>query len=180
MSSALIIIDIQLDYFKNGAMELVGAEEAAANAKLILASFRSQNLPVIHIQHISTRPEATFFLPDTTGVRIHPDVTPLPDERVIVKHYPNSFRETGLLAYLQTLPIQDLVIIGMMTHNCIDSTTRAAKDFGYDCTIIADACATKDLQLNSKLVPAEFVQNAFLAGLSYYYANIVTTEAFLK
>ena len=76
--------------------------------------------------------------------------------------------------------LDGLVIVGMMTHMCVDATTRAAKDLGFTCTVIGDACATKDLFIHDQSVKAKDVQNAFLAALSYFYATVVTTEEYLK
>jgi nicotinamidase-related amidase len=180
MKTALLLIDIQNDYFDNGTMALVGSEEASKNAKLILDRFRADDLPIIHIQHIATKPTATFFLPNTTGADIHKNVRPLGKEKVIIKHYPNSFRDTELLDYLRTLNIKDLVICGMMTHMCVDATTRAAKDFGFNCIVIADACATKDLEINGKKVKAEEVQKSFLAALNDFYSTVITTNQYLN
>jgi len=179
MKTALLLIDIQNDYFEHGTMTLVGSEQAAANAGLILSRARAEGLPVIHIQHIATRPTATFFLPDTAGAQIHAAVKPLPTEKVIVKHYPNSFRETELLEYLKANAIENLVVCGMMTHMCVDATVRAAKDYGYNCTLIGDACATKNLEINGETVKAKDVHNSFLAALEYYYADVKTTEEYL-
>jgi nicotinamidase-related amidase len=107
-------------------MELVGSEKASKNAKTILEFFRDKKSPIVHIQHIATSPTATFFLSDTEGVKINKNVEPKGDEKVIIKHYPNSFRETELLDFLRSMQISELVICGMMTHMCIDTTTRAA------------------------------------------------------
>ena len=180
MKTALIIIDIQSDYFDNGTMPLVGSDKASNNAKLILESFRTDSLPIIHIQHIATRPTATFFLPNTKGAEIHNDVRPIGKEKLIVKHYPNSFRETELLDYLKGEKITDLVICGMMTHMCVDATTRAAKDFGLNIILIGDACATKDQEINGQIVKAEEVQKSFLAALNYFYATVMTTSNYLS
>lgn len=179
MGKALIIVDIQNDYFENGAMELVGSLEASKNAKEILTKFRNENLPIIHIQHLSLAPGSTFFLPDTKGQEIHENVKPLDGEEVIEKYYPNSFRDTGLLDYLKSQNITELVIVGMMTQMCIDATTRAAKDFEFECTVIGDACATRNLEVNGKTVKAEDVQTAFLAGLNSFYAEVKNTEDYL-
>jgi nicotinamidase-related amidase len=179
MKIALIIIDIQNDYFDKGTMQLVGSDKASNNAKLILEHFRKNNLPIIHVQHIAATPTATFFLPNTKGVGIHDNVKPLEQEKVIAKHYPNSFRETELLDYLKDKNITDLVICGMMTHMCIDATVRAAKDFGFNIILIGDACATKDQEINGCIVKAGEVQNSFLAALNYFYATVKTTEQFL-
>jgi len=180
MKTALILIDIQNDYFEGGNMELIDPEKAADSAKLILDRFRHDGLPIIHIQHIATSPTATFFLPDTTGVDIHEKVLPLPTEKKIIKHFPNSFRETELSDYLKSNKIENLVICGMMTHMCIDATTRAAKDYGFNCLLIGDACATRDLEINNETVNAKDVQNSFLAALNSFYATVVTTNSYLK
>jgi nicotinamidase-related amidase len=180
MNTALLIIDIQNDYFEKGTMILAGSEQASENAGLVLDRFRKKGLPVIHIQHIAIRPAATFFLPDTPGAAIHKNVKPLAHEKVIVKHYPNGFKETELLEYLKANGIRNLVICGMMTHLCIDATVRAAKDFGYTCVLIGDACATRDLEVNGLTVKASEVQKSFLAALNSYYADVITTKRYLE
>ena len=177
---ALLIIDIQNDYFDGGAMPLVNSLEAAQKAKHILANFRQRGLPVILVQHIAARPEAGFFLPDTFGAEIHENVKPTGADKVIIKHYPNSFRETDLYEYLNMWHVKELVICGMMTHMCIDATTRAAKDLGYNCTIIGDACATRDLEIFGNKTKATDVHNSFLSALNYFYATVVTAEQYLK
>lgn len=180
MNKALIIIDIQNDYFEKGRMPLVGAEAASLNARQILEKFRSDNLPVIHIQHLAERPNSTFFLPLTKGQEIHENVKPKANEKVIVKHYPNSFIDTELLEYLKSNNITELVICGMMTHMCVDATVRAAKDLGFNCTVIADACATRDLGINGETVKAAEVQKSFLAAFTGFYASVKTTKAYLE
>ena len=180
MRQALLLIDIQNDYFEGGTMTLVNADQASENAKLLLESFRNKGLPVIHIQHIATKPGATFFLPDTFGAEIHENVQPLEGEKVVIKHFPNSFRETELLDFLKATNITDLTIAGMMTHMCIDATTRAAKDFGYNCTLIGDACTTRNLVINGETVHVADVQNAFLAALNSTYASVITVQDYLK
>jgi nicotinamidase-related amidase len=180
MNTALILIDIQNDYFEHGAMALVGSDKASYNAKLVLERFRANKLPIIHVQHIATKPTATFFLPNTPGAEIHNDVKPAGKEKIIVKHYPNSFRETELLAYLKAEGITDLVICGMMSHMCVDATVRAAKDYGYTITLVGDACATKDLELEGQAVKAAEVQLSFLSALNFTYATVVTASNYLQ
>jgi len=180
MNKALIIIDIQNDYFENGRMPLVGSVQASLNARKILDKFRAEGLPVIHIQHIALQQAATFFQTQTSGADIHENVKPAEKEKVIVKHYPNSFRETELLEYLKGKNMTDLVICGMMTHMCVDATVRAAKDLGFNCTVIGDACATRDLKINDEVVKAAEVHNAFLAAFNGFYATIKTTQQYLE
>ena len=176
MATALLLIDIQNDYFPDGALPVVGATEAAARAAELLAAFRQRSLPVIHIQHIAKRAGATFFLPDTPGAQIHASVAPQAGETLFVKHFPNSFRETPLLGHLQKVGISHLVIAGMMTHMCIDTTTRAAADLGFTCSLAQDACATRNLAFAGAEVPAAQVQTAYLAALNGLFASVLTTR----
>ena len=178
MTSALLLIDIQNDYFPGGAMELVGSAEAARNASSVLSTFRRKGWPIIHIQHLSIRPGATFFLPDTTGADIRESVRPTPGETIIRKHFPNSFRDTALLEHLHSMNIRKLVITGMMTHMCVDATVRAAFDLGFSSTVVRDACACKDLCFDNETIPAQQVHGAFLAALQGVYAGVTETAVF--
>lgn len=157
-------------------MEVVGAREAAAQTAILLDVFRQKALPIVHIQHISTRAGATFFLPDTPGVEIHESVRPAPGETVFQKHFPNSFRETPLLEYLRSSGVSHLVIAGMMTHMCIDTTTRAAADLGYKASLAHDACATRALTFNGNEVAAGAVQTAYLAALNGLFAQVLSVK----
>jgi nicotinamidase-related amidase len=129
---------------------------------------------LFHIQHKAIQPGATFFLPDTPGVEIHPSVAPLPGETVVIKNFPNSFRETGLLDHLKAAEVTDVVICGAMSHMCIDATTRAAFDLGFQCLVAEDACATRALSHNGQIIEAEKVHGAFMAALSFPYASVIS------
>lgn len=181
-NSALLIIDVQNDYFPGGKMTLVNANAAGEKAQKLLAAYRANNRPVVHIQHIATQPGATFFLPNTVGAKISSYVTPNPGEKVVTKHYPNSFRETDLLQHLKSIGVKKLVICGMMTDVCVVSTTRAAMDLGFSNTMISDAIATRDRMLSGKTVSAEKINKSYLAGLSSLgnlYARVRTTQQFV-
>jgi len=175
MDTCLIIIDLQNDYFSGGNMELMGIDRAAANAQLLLKKFRTANLPVVHIQHLSVHPGASFFLPQTDGVEINELVAPLKDEIVVSKNYPNSFRETVLLEIVKKMKCKKLVICGAMSHMCIDATIRAAFDYGFSIYVADDACATKDLTFKGETVRAAGVHASFMAALSGSYADVLTT-----
>ena len=180
MNTCLVMVDLQNDYFHGGTMELVGIEEAAENARILLTEFRKTQTPVIHIQHIATGPNAFFFLPGTEGAKIHDRVTPQEGEAVVVKNYPNSFRDTPLSKILRNEHIDDLVICGAMSHMCIDATARAAFDLGFNCTIAEDACATLDLFFNNKIIKASEVHASFMAALSIPYAKVLLTRDIVK
>jgi nicotinamidase-related amidase len=180
MSKALLLVDLQNDYFPGGAMELNGMEAAAAQAAQLLGACRALNWPIFHVQHLAQRPGATFFRPGTPGAEINPAVKPRPGETILTKHYPNSFRDTELAALLKAAGIEELVIAGAMSHMCIDATTRAAADLGFRGTVVHDACATRDLSFAGAVIPAAQVHGAFMAALTPLYARVVSLAEFLS
>ena len=180
MNTALLLIDIQNDYFPGGRMALAGPDAAAAQAAALLARFRATGRPVVHVRHVADDPDATFFLPDTDGALIHRSVEPAPGEAVVVKHHPNAFLDTTLDAHLGSLEVRSVVIVGMMTHMCVDSTTRAASERGLDCVVAADACATLDQTFGGVRVGADLVHAAFLAALDGTFATVEPTARVLE
>ena len=179
MTTVLLLIDLQNDYFPGGAMPLVGSDAAVTQAARALSAARAAGWPVVHVQHLAARPGATFFLPGTPGADIHPQVAPQPGETVVTKHFPNSFRETALADQLAALRARRLVVAGAMSHMCIDATVRAAADLGHAVTLLADACATRDLAFGGRTIPAQDVHGAFMAALSGLYAQVTTTDDWL-
>ncbi|MFV5344520.1 cysteine hydrolase family protein [Acinetobacter oleivorans] len=177
MKQALLVIDVQNDYFKNGKMELIGPDQALEKIKQLEQYFSEKNLPIIYVQHINP-PQASFFQENTDGVLLHPELSAHDESLIVIKHYPNSFLETNLDELLKAHQIEQLVITGMMTHMCIDSGTRAAKELGYQPILIADATATRDLSYAGKTTKAEDVQTAFLTALSTF-ANVQNIADFL-
>lgn len=180
MKNCLLLVDIQNDYFPHGKMELSGIKNAAYNAELLLRKFRKENFPVIHVRHVSLHPDATFFLPDSYGAEINEAVAPLEGETVVIKHFPNSFRDTDLLEILQKLGIDNLSICGAMSHMCIDATARAAFDLGFTCIVAEDGCATRDLMFQDKTIKADKVHASFMAALSAPYAEVISSQSILE
>ncbi len=180
MKNCLILVDFQNDYFPGGTMELVGIEDAAANAQMLLHAWRKAESPVIHIQHIAARPGATFFLPGTDGAKIHRMVAHREGEAVVVKNFPNGFRGTSLLEMLKEKQLDTLVICGAMSHMCIDATTRAAFDLGFTCIVADDACATRDLNFRGRTIQAAEVHASFMAALSVPYAKVLSTREIIE
>lgn len=153
---------------------------AAANAGKLLDLFRENKWPTFHIQHVSNYKGATFFLSDTQGMELHQRIAPWPEETIIQKHFPNSFRDTALLDALKAAGVEQVVICGAMSHMCIDATTRAAADLGFACVLIHDACAARDLEFGGKTVRAADVHASFMAALGSAYAEVMNCGDFLN
>lgn len=176
---ALIVVDIQNDYFPQGKWPLAGVEAAADNAARLIKAFRDAGDSVVHIRHEFASDDAPFFAPGTDGAQLHAKVLNRPDEPVVLKHFVNAFRETNLQSILEEQGIKELVVVGSMSHMCIDGVTRAAADMGYSVTVIHDACATRDLEFNGVTVPAAQAHAAFMSALGFAYASVVSADEFL-
>ncbi|MGE5377532.1 MAG: cysteine hydrolase family protein [Bacteroidota bacterium] len=178
MRTALIIIDVQKDYFPGGKHPLVNPLEAAKKAYMLLQCFREHSGHHVHIQHISNKPDATFFISGDRGTDIHDSVAHFEGEPIVYKHDPNAFLNTNLLDLLRSWGIERVVICGMMTHMCVDATARAASDLGFQVIVAEDACATRDLTFGDTTIPADHVHKAFLAALKSY-GKVMKSEEIL-
>ncbi|MGE8064460.1 cysteine hydrolase family protein [Pseudomonas sp. NPDC089569] len=178
-TTALIVVDIQNDYFPGGKWPLDGVEAAADNAARIIAAARKKGDLVIHVRHETPSPDAPFFVPGSAGAQLHAKAAALPGEKVILKHFMSPYRETELLDILRSSKIEAVTVVGNMSHMCIDAVTRASDDFGFKTTVIHDACATHDLAFNGVTVPSTQVHAAFMAALRFGYATVVSADEFL-
>ena len=176
MKTALLVIDIQKDYFPGGKYPLVEPLAAAKKAYLLLQCFREHDGHHVHIQHISLEPDATFFIKGDSGSDIHDSAAHFEGEPIVYKHEPNSFLNTNLLELLKGWGIERVVITGMMTHMCVDATARAASDFGFKVIIAEDACATRDLKFGDTLISADHVHKAFMSALQSY-GDVMKSDA---
>lgn len=167
--TALIIIDIQEFYFPNGVLPLFEPEKAAENARLVLNYFRENEMEVIHVKHVAR-----------SGSDIQELVKPIEGEKIITKTKANAFIGTDLLDYLKLKNIENVVLCGMQTHMCLEAATRAASDYGYNCTVIEDACTTRDLTYGDVTVSAKDVHYCTLSTLNKTYATITTATKFIE
>lgn len=145
---ALLLIDIQNDYFSGGKYELLESDKASLQAKVLLDEFRKRNLPIIHVRHESIGPDAGFFLPNTYGADIHANVAPKTGETVIVKHQVSSFIDTDLETIIRNGGTKQLIICGMQTNWCVRATTLDALKKGYKVVVIEDAVAARNIDLH--------------------------------
>lgn len=176
MTRALVIIDIQNDYFPGGAHPLVGPDAATEAASTVLRRFRKDGDAVIHVQHVWDAPDAAFMRPGTRGIRIHDAVAPLPGEPIVQKTEPNAFLRTDLQDRLTALSPDEVVMCGMMTNLCVDASVRAASDLGFAVTLVHDACAASDLHFDGATVPGAVVHTAFVAALNHNYATVASAR----
>jgi nicotinamidase-related amidase len=178
MKTVLLLLDFQKDHFPGGKHPLANALEAAKRAYMILQCFREHTGHHIHVQHISRKPDATFFISGDRGTDIHDSVAHFEGEPIVYKHEPNAFLKTELLELLRGWEIERIVVCGMMTHLDVDATVRAASEFGFQVIVAEDACATRDLSHDDTVVSADLVQKSFLAAFKSY-GKVMKSDAIL-
>lgn len=179
-TTALILVDIQNDYFAGGRWPVDKMSEVSANAARLLDHARRNGQVIVHIRHEIPSDTAPFFTPGSTGAETHASVAPVEGEPVILKHRPNSFHDTSLRQDFEDQGVTDVVICGAMSQMCIDATARAAVDYGYVVTVVEDACGAKEATFNDQTVPASQVHAAFMAPLAMSYARVVTADEYLS
>lgn len=175
---AVLVVDLQNEYWPSGNLPLQGIEVAAGNAARVIEHARFNGDLVVNIRHEA--PGGPIFVPGSQGAEINEVVAPRSDEAVITKNFPNSFRDTDLKALLDEKGIKDVTVIGAMSHMCIDATTRAANDHGFKTTTIHDACATRDIEFGGQTVPAAHAHTAIMGALAFFYGDVISTENFLR
>lgn len=145
MSQALLVIDLQNDYFPEGQFPLWNTSSVLENIERAIAAATAKGIPVLHIQHLADPGQglAPFFNAGTPGAEIHPRIlAAAPTAPVIVKHFADSFEQTKLEATLRQLGVTDLLVCGMMTQNCVTHTAISKVAEGYGVTVLTDCCTT--------------------------------------
>ena len=176
--AALILVDVQMAFVE---WERAGLRrnnpQAVANIARLLAAFRAAGLAVFHIRHASTSPDSALR-PDRSGYRPMEEARERDGEPVIVKHVNSSFIGTDLERRLIDGGHRTLVIAGITTNHCVETTTRMAGNLGFDARLVGDACYTFDrIGLDGEVRRAEAIHDMTLTNLNGEFASIVTTDA---
>jgi nicotinamidase-related amidase len=134
-NEALLVIDVQRDVVANA----VRIDDVISNINLLITSARQSNVPVIWVQHSDD-----YLVKGSDGWKIVDELKPLPDEVKIYKTRPSSFADTDLAEQLESLGTTSLIITGAQTDYCVNATSNAAVELGYDVTLVSDAHTTED------------------------------------
>lgn len=170
--AVLLLIDHQQEYV-DGRLPLSGMPAAVSACADLLGLARRHGTPVIHVVHHGKSGGA--FDPAGRFAGIIDGLGPRDTEVTVVKHLPNSFAGTELAARLGALGRKDLIVAGFQTHMCISASVRSALDHGYRCTVVASACATRDLPdpLGGEPLPAAELHRVTMAALHDRFATVV-------
>lgn len=170
-NATLLVIDAQEEY-RSGVLQLPGLDAALEEISKLLAAARAQGSAIVHVKHLGI-PDGLLDPRGPRGYHL-PEAAPLPGETVVEKRMPNAFAGTDLHERLQALGHLDLIICGFMTHSSISTTVRATKDYGYRCTLVDSACATRDLPtLDGQVISAADMHRAEMIALADNFAAVV-------
>lgn len=138
-NTALLVIDVQICNFEDSAPVYKGGDLLAKISSLV-ARARAAGVPVVYIQHCG--PEGAIDQPGTPGWEIHPAIAPVEGDVVVQKRHPDAFQDTNLRRELKSKVIERLIITGIQTEYCVDTTCRRAYSLGYDVTLVKDVHST--------------------------------------
>lgn len=176
--TAIVTIDIQMDYFPGGRFPLFRARAALRKAARVLAVGRSLGLPIYHVKHEGLNPKGSFLVAGSPGIELHPGLA-MPaggGEKVFVKHEPDSFQGTELEKVLWSARVERVVWMGMMSWMCVDTTVRSAFARGFEGILVEDACAAGPLCHGHLPVFPWTSHRAFMAALGARFARLVKAK----
>jgi len=170
-NATLLVIDPQMEY-RMGPLALPGLDPAVEQIGILLDAARQQRRPIVFVRHLGI----PGGLLDPQGERGHflPELAPQPGETVVEKRQPNGFNGTELHDKLMAHGHLDLIICGFMTHSSVSSTVRAARDYGYRCTLVDRAIATRDIPAGEGTLAAADLHRMEMAALADNFAVVVS------
>jgi nicotinamidase-related amidase len=178
MTTALIVIDVQNEYVTgNLPIAYPPVEGSLRNISAAIDAANTAGVKVVLVRHTETDPDGGIFIADSSNWQLHDSVASRPHDVIIDKQLPGSFTGTELQPWLEERSIDDVVIVGYMTHMCIDTTTRQAMHFGLRVTVLADATGTINL---SEQLPAELVHNVEMGILGDGFATVTSTDEWVS
>lgn len=164
---ALIVIDLQNDYFPAGKFPQWNSEETLAKTETAIGLAKARQVPVILVQHVAdpSKGIAPFFNAGTEGVEIHPRLrAAAPDAPVVVKRFADSFHQTTLDAELSRRGVEEILLCGMMTQNCVTHTALSKAAEKYTVKVLTDCCTTVSQMIHLIALNALSIRVGLLAG----------------
>jgi len=180
MGKGLLIIDAQNEYFApHGNVVLPNGEKGLTHIHRLLSAARERGLPIFHIVHERLESTGNGFIRGTSGTEIHPSLEVRPGELKLLKHFPGSFTQTPLEAYLHRADVDTVIICGFMAQMCCDTTTRQARERGFRVQYALDATAARDFTLFGKTIPHTEILESTLAVMTQF-ADVLPADEIIR
>jgi nicotinamidase-related amidase len=179
-NAALIIVDVQTAFYDQ-SWGRRNNPEAEENIVKILDHWRSTSRPVIHIQHVSKTNENSLFYIKKATHEFKEMLQPLEGEPIIQKSVNSSFIGTDLESRLRSKGIDSVIIVGLTTNHCVETTTRMAGNLGFNTYLVSDATATFDrIGPDGKTYLAEDIHQMTMVNLNEEFATIIETNSLIE
>jgi nicotinamidase-related amidase len=178
MSRALLVIDVQMEYF-SGALPVTYPPDSLPRILAAMDAATGRGVPVAVIQHRAASPQAPVFAPDSPGWRLHPQVAQRPRNILISKQLPGSFTNTQLGGWLKKTGVDTVAICGYMTQMCCDTTSRQAFHRGLNVEFLSDATGTLDMANSAGQVSARELHRAILVTQAARFAKVLFTQEWI-
>lgn len=177
---ALVVIDVQNEYI-NGRfrIEYPAVKDSLPNIEQAMDFAYDKGMPIVVVQHVLPA-DAPIFAQGSAGVALYPGIAARHRDELITKTLPSCFTGTGLGAWLDRLSIDTLVLVGYMTHNCDDSTTREAMHRGYQVELLHDATGSLPYVNRAGSATAAEIHRATCVVMQSTFAAVMTVEEWMR
>ena len=179
MRRALIVVDVQNEYFEGGALPITYPENSFEQIKTAIAKAQEKGIVTVFVQHTSLKENGSSFVRGTPMWEFHDDIKAITPSLYIEKNHASSFVGTDLNYRLRTLGINTVTIIGYMTQNCCDATARDASQLGYNVEFLSDANGTLAFSNSAGEVSAEELHRSFLVAQAFGFSRVLTLDEWI-
>lgn len=180
MKRALIVVDVQNEYFSGGALPITYPPKSFEHIKTAINEAQKVNMPIVLVQHTSLQVGAKAFVKGSLTWEFHDEIKQIKPEIYIEKNHASSFVGTDLNWRLRSLGIDTVAIIGYMTQNCCDATARDASQLGFTVEFLSDANGTLDFENNAGKVSAEELHRSFLVAQAFGFSRVLTLNEWIS
>jgi nicotinamidase-related amidase len=173
MKRALIVVDVQNEYFEGGALPISYPPQSFEQIKKAIESAQKAGVMVVLVQHTSLKENAGAFVRGSHLWEFHNEIKTIKPDLYIEKNHASSFVGTDLNYRLRSLGIDTVAIVGYMTQNCCDATARDASQLGFNVEFLSDANGTLAFSNNAGEVSAEELHRAFLVAQAFGFSRVL-------
>ncbi|WP_214763006.1 cysteine hydrolase family protein [Exiguobacterium sp. s146] len=171
----LLIIDVQ-QAFHDPSWGNRNNPMFEANTARLISTWEEANQPIIYVQHVSQVSESLFYF-QKDGHLFQDFIRPCEQDTILTKQVNSAFIGTNLQELLEAYQARSIIVTGLITNHCVETTARMAGNLGFGPIVVSDATATFDRRsLSGSLIPADVIHDVSLANLNEEFADIQTTD----